>query len=105
MGATVTSVKNYFDTLNDRFVASASKGVSAVFQYELSGDGGGTYHVTVNDGTMTWTEGASATPTATIKMSAEDYIKMVNGQLSGTMAFMRGKMKVTGNVMVAQKMQ
>ena len=28
-----------------------------------------------------------------------------NGKLSGTMAFMRGKLKVTGKVMLAQKMQ
>ena len=43
--------------------------------------------------------------TATIKMTAEDYVMMVNGKLNGTMAFMKGQMKVTGNMMMAQKMQ
>ena len=38
-------------------------------------------------------------------MNCDNYIKMVNGKLSGTMAFMKGKMKVTGNVILAQKMQ
>ena len=33
--AAVASVKEYFDTLNQRFVASASKGLNAVFQFEL----------------------------------------------------------------------
>lgn len=101
----VTSVKQYFDTLNDRFVASAAKGVKAIFQFELAGDGGGTYNVTIDDGTMKVAEGPAASPNTTIKMAAEDYVQMVNGKLSGTMAFMKGKLKVTGNVLLAQKMQ
>ncbi|HMI85100.1 MAG TPA: SCP2 sterol-binding domain-containing protein [Polyangiaceae bacterium] len=103
--AAVASVKEYFDTLHTRFVASASKGLTAVFQFELSGEGGGSYNIAVNDGTMEVKEGASATPSVTIKMSADDYLKLVNGQLNGTMAYMKGQMKVTGNLMLAQKMQ
>ena len=101
----VSSVKEYFDTLPTRFVATAAKGVKAVYQFELSGDGGGTYHVTIDDGTMTVTEGPSEKPSTTLKMTSADYVDMVNGKLSGTMAFMKGKLKVSGNVMLAQKMQ
>jgi putative sterol carrier protein len=101
----VSSVKEYFATLPQRFVAEASKTIQAVFQFELTGDGGGTYHVNVDHGTMAVVEGAHPTPTATIKMSGDDYVKMVNGQLNGAMAFMKGQMKVTGNVLLAQKMQ
>ena len=101
----VASVKEYFDTLDKRFVASASKGLNAVFQFELSGDGGGQYNIAVNDGTMEVKEGTAATPSVTIKMSADDYLKLINGQLNGTMAYMKGQMKVTGNLMLAQKMQ
>ncbi len=101
----VSSVKEYFATLPQRFVADAAKTIDAVFQFELSGDGGGTYHVVVNRGTMQVVEGAHATPTATIKMAGDDYVKMVNGQINGAMAFMKGQMKVTGNVLLAQKMQ
>ena len=105
MPTQVTSAKDYFDTLATRFVASAAQGVTATFQFELSGDGGGTWHVVVDDGTMRVVEGADAAPTATIKMSAADYVELVNGRLNGTMAFMKGQMKVSGNVLLAQKMQ
>jgi putative sterol carrier protein len=101
----VTSVKHYIETLPQRFVASAAKGVKAVYQFELGGEGGATYHITVDDGTFKVTEGPADSPNTTIKMNSEDYIKMVNGKLSGTMAFMKGLLKVTGNVMLAQKMQ
>ena len=101
----VTSVKDYFETLPQRFQPNAAKGVKATFQFELSGDGGGTYHVKIDDGTMAVVEGPTDSPSTTIKMAADDYVQMVNGKLSGTMAFMKGKLKVTGNVMLAQKMQ
>jgi putative sterol carrier protein len=101
----VSSVKEYFDTLPQRFQSEAAKSIEAVFQFELSGDGGGTYHVTVDHGVMNVHEGAHATPTATIKMAGDDYVKMVNGKLNGAMAFMKGQMKVLGNVLLAQKMQ
>lgn len=105
MSIQVSSVKEYFDTLPQRFVASAAKGINAIFQFELAGDGGGTYHVTVNDGTFAVAEGAAPAPSATLKITADNYVKMVNGQLNGAMAFMKGLLKVTGNVLLAQKMQ
>jgi len=101
----VTSVKDYFDTLPQRFVPGAAKGVHATFQFELSGDDGGTYHVKVEDGTIAIVEGAAPSANATIKMKGEDYVKMVNGKLSGTMAFLKGQMKIAGDMMLAQKMQ
>ncbi len=101
----VSSVREYFDTLPQRFQSAAAKGLHAIFQFELSGDGGGTYHVAVDDGQMKVVEGAAPAPSATIKMKGDDYVKMVNGQLSGTMAFMKGQMKIAGNVVLAQKMQ
>jgi putative sterol carrier protein len=104
MPEAVSSVKQYFDTLPQRFQPAAAKGVKAVFQFELSGDAGGTYNVVVEDGTMKVNEGPSPAPSAVIKMTAEDYVKMANGKLNGIMAFTTGKLKVTGNVMLAQKM-
>jgi putative sterol carrier protein len=101
----VSTVQEYFETLQARFVASAAKGLNAIFQFELAGDGGGTYHVTVNDGAMAVAAGPAPAPSATLKMSAENYVKMANGELNGAMAFMKGQLKVTGNVMLAQKMQ
>jgi putative sterol carrier protein len=99
----VSSVKEYFETLSQRFVAEAAKSIQAVFQFELTG--AGTYHVVVDHGTMNVVEGSHPSPTATIKMAGDDYVKMVNGKLNGAMLFMKGQMKVTGNVLLAQKMQ
>ena len=101
----ITNVKEYFDTLDQRFDSEAAKGLTASFQFELGGDNGGTYCVKVNDGAMEIQEGGEAEPTFTLKMNADDYIKMAHGKLNGAMAFMTGKMKISGDRGLANTMK
>lgn len=105
MAARINTVQEYFDTLGDRFVQSAANGVSAVFQFEISGDGGGTWHVIVNDGAMEVHSGPHSEPSATVSAKAADYIKISNGDMNGLRAVMTRKMKIGGNLVVARKMQ
>lgn len=101
----VTSVKQYFDTLPERFQRDAAKGVQAVFQFDLTGPGGAAYHVAVDGPTIAVAEGFHTAPTVTFKMAADDYLKLSNGKMNGHLAFATGKMKISGNMMVAIKMQ
>jgi putative sterol carrier protein len=101
----VTSVAEYFATLEQRFVPSATRGLDAVFQWELAGDDGGTYHAIVKDGTMQLTEGRHPQPTVTIAMPSTDYVKVVNGELDGARAFTTGRGKVSGKIRMAMKMR
>ncbi|MDF1720032.1 MAG: SCP2 sterol-binding domain-containing protein [Minwuia sp.] len=41
----------------------------------------------------------------TMKISKENFLSMVNGDLDGTTAFMMGKLKIEGNMGVAMKLQ
>lgn len=102
---TVTSAEDYYVTLERRFVASAAKGVDAVFQWELTGEGGQTFHAVVRDGAIAVERGAHAKPTVTLEMGADDYVKVINGELDGMRAFTSGKGKVKGSVTVAMKMR
>ena len=101
----VASVAEYFDTLSDRFVAEMAIGVNAVFQYEIAGDAGGTWHAIVAEKDLTVHEDAHDDPSAVLKMKDSDFVDMVTGKLSGQMAFMRGKLKVSGSIPMAMKMQ
>jgi putative sterol carrier protein len=101
----ISTVKQYFDTLGDRFDYEAAKGMNASFQFELTGDGGGVYCVNVNDGDMNIAEGEQEEPSLTITISADNYLKLAHGKLNGQMAVMTGKMKVKGNMGLAMKMQ
>ncbi len=101
----VDSVEDYFATLHERFQPDASQGVRAVFQWEIDGEGGGTKHAIVEDGTMQLRDGRHASPTVTIAMNAGEYVGVVNGDISGPKAFTTGSGKVSGKLRMAMKMQ
>ncbi len=101
----IRTCQEYFDTLNDRFVASAAKGVQAIYQFELTGPGGGTWHVIVDDGAIEVVQGPHAEPTSTVEAKADDYVKIANNEMNGLRAVMTRKMKIGGNMVLARKMQ
>lgn len=103
MPAPATSIENYFATLDERFVPAAAKGVKATFQIELSGPNGGTWTIDVNDGAYTLLTQGVEKPTVTYQMDAAEYLKMANGELDGVKAYAMRKLKIKGNVLVAQK--
>ena len=105
MTTSIASCQEYFDTLSDRFVQEAAKGVTAVFQFDLTGDGGGKWHVTVADGAIEVGTGQHASPTATVEAGASNYVKIANGEINGLRAVMTRKMKINGNLVMARKMQ
>lgn len=98
-------VKDIFNAMPANLNADAAKGMNAVIQFNLTGDGGGNYYVTIKDGTCTVTEGAHQSPNMTMTMAAQDYVDMIAGKLNGQMAFMSGKLKIAGDMGLAMKMQ
>lgn len=51
-------------------------------------------------------EGApkSGKPQTTLTISDNDFIELATGKLNAQTAFMKGKLKVAGNIMLAQKL-
>ena len=97
------TVKETFDLMTSRFKPEKAAGVSAVIQYEISGEGGGTWNATIQDGKCAVASGAAASPNLTLTMSGQDWLDMLAGKLSGQMAFMSGKLKLKGDMGLAMK--
>lgn len=99
------SVKETFDKMTSVFNPSAAEGLDAVFQYEITGEGGGNWIVTIKDGACEIKEGTHDSPTTTLSMSAETWLAIVNKQLNGMQAFMSGQLKATGDIMLASRIE
>jgi NAD(P)-dependent dehydrogenase (short-subunit alcohol dehydrogenase family)/putative sterol carrier protein len=91
-----------FDNLAETFKADAAAGVDVVFQFIISGTGGGEWHCTIKDQTCTIAKGAHDKPACTLKMAAADFGDMMTGKLPAMQAFTSGKLIIEGDVMKSQ---
>ena len=100
----MATVKETFDQMASRFKADRAAGTNAVVQYDISGDGGGTWHAVIKDGACTVASGPGTSPSLTLQMAAQDWVDMTSGKQSGQMLFMSGKLKLTGDMGLAMKL-
>ena len=98
-GLTVAGV---FENIPGAFQPDKAAGVDVVFQFDISGAGGGSWFITVKDESCEVTEGSQDSPTTTIKMGDDDFVKMMSGELNAMSAFTSGKLKVEGDLMKSQ---
>jgi NAD(P)-dependent dehydrogenase (short-subunit alcohol dehydrogenase family)/putative sterol carrier protein len=96
------SVQGIFDNLLDAFQPEAAAGVNVVFQFSISGPGGGDWYTVIKDGACTVEPGIHDKPTTTLKMSDEDFLKYVGGQLPAMQAYTAGQLKIEGDLMKSQ---
>jgi NAD(P)-dependent dehydrogenase (short-subunit alcohol dehydrogenase family)/acyl dehydratase/putative sterol carrier protein len=96
------SVGAVFDNLLDAFQPEAAAGVDVVFQFRISGSEGGDWYTIIKDGACTVEAGIHDKPTTTLKMSDQDFLKYVSGQLPAMQAYSAGKLKIEGDLMKSQ---
>ncbi len=98
------TAREIIEALPRVFQPDKAEGMNETFQFELSGEGGGTWVAKVADGQCTVTEGAIDSPSVTISMKAADYVAIAQGKLDTMQAFMSGKIKVKGDMGLVMKL-
>ncbi|MFW5696221.1 MAG: SCP2 sterol-binding domain-containing protein [Phototrophicaceae bacterium] len=99
------SVSEISQAMVDGFQPEKAEGVDATIQFDLSGDNGGQFYVVIKDKTVASHEGMAENPKMTLKADADDYYKVASGQMNAMQAFMSGKIKISGDMSLAMKMQ
>jgi adenosylmethionine-8-amino-7-oxononanoate aminotransferase/putative sterol carrier protein len=105
-GPAVASVREFFDlSLAERVDSDALAGDDLVVQFSLSGDGGGTWTLEITEGQLKVTPAAGdLEPGTTIRCTAADFVRLVNGELSGAEAFSAQKLTVDGDLNAAARL-
>lgn len=103
--ATSAEVAQIFTVMAERFKPEKAEGLDATIQFDLSGDNGGLYYITVSNGQCTAGEGQADNPKMTIKAAANDWVDIATGKTNAMQAFMGGKLKIQGDMGLAMKMQ
>ncbi len=100
-----TSITEVMQGMPAAFQSARAGNVKAVVQFNLTGDGGGTWTVKIAEGKCAVTEGASDAPNATVTAAAADYLALTRGELNPMSAFMGGKLKIAGDMSLMMSFQ
>jgi putative sterol carrier protein len=100
----ITSVQDVLDNIS-RVDKAKIAGINAVILFDLSGKEGGKWTATLADGEVKVEEGETTSPSMTLSMDAQDLVAMSNGELNAVAAFMQGRIKVSGDMSLAMRLQ
>jgi hypothetical protein len=84
---------------------AAAQQIGAVYLFKITGDGGGEWTVDLKSETPSCKPGAHGTPQCTIEVAHEDFKSMLGNQAMGMQLYFQGKLKVTGDPLLATKLQ
>ena len=81
-----------------------AKDLDATIQFNISGENGGNYYLTIANEKCDFAKGLTPSPTLTIETPADIWLKIARKELSGAMALMTGKYKASGKMGLLMKM-
>lgn len=84
-----------------------AKEIGAIYQFKISGEGGGEWTVDLAGTPPSCVAGnpEGKVPQCTIEITSEDFKAMLANPALGMQLFFTGKLKVTGDPMLATKLQ
>lgn len=89
-----TSVDQVIEQMPQRFVADSAKGLKAVYQFNITGDGGKEFYLDIDDGKLNVGVGKHESPSVTITVTTSDYLAMLANPALGQQLFMSGKLRM-----------
>lgn len=101
---TDSTPQQIFDSMRNSFQPAKAKGVHARYQWDLSGPNGGQWWIDVDNGTYKMGKGKIPNPSVTFMATDKDWVAICHDQMSGTWAYLTGRLKVRGDQNVARKL-
>ncbi len=99
------AIKELFEGMPGALNPAAAAGLSKTFQWNITGDEAGVWALKIDNGTGEVIPGGVEKPDITFTVSDKDWIAIAEGKLDAMNAFMSGRLKVAGDMMLAMRLQ
>ena len=108
MAETPKSASDLFDKILPAAVAKnpdAASAVGAIYVFKIAGEGGGEWTVDLASKPPAITKSVQPGAQCTIEVAHSDFMSMLSNPALGMQLFMGGKLRVSGDPMLAMKLQ
>jgi len=99
----MSDVAKAVEAMKAKFNPSAAAGLDLVYGFNIT-DEGKHYALIIKDGTCELQEGENPDANCTLVMDSETLKGIVSGETDGMQAFMGGKLRVEGDMMLSMKL-
>ncbi len=106
-----TMPKDAQELFNEQIPSALSKfpdkarEVNAIYCFKISGEGGGTWSVDLTSDPPTCNTEEASNAQCTIEVAHDDFKTMLSDPQAGMQLYFQGKLKVSGDPMLATKLQ
>jgi putative sterol carrier protein len=97
------TVAESFEAMPTVFNPAAAVGMTKTLQWNVTGDQAGVWAFQIVNGEGKLIPGGVEKPDITFTVSDNDWLAITEGKLDATNAFMTGKLKIAGDMMLAMK--
>jgi len=98
----MSTVADIINSMQSKFNPSAASGLDLIFQFNI--EDGENYALLVKDGTCSVEQGENPNANVTLILDTETLKGITSGETDGMQAFMAGKLRAEGDMMLAMKL-
>lgn len=98
------TIKDLMARMPQAFLPEKAGETEAVIQFNFTGDQESNWVAIIEGRTCSVEERTDENPTLTLTADGQDYVDVITGKVDGMQAFMKGKLKLKGDLNLAMKM-
>lgn len=91
----IMTSRDFIYGLPGKVPSAAIEGMEATFHFDLEGDKGGQYTISVADQKVEVTDGLHGDASCVVKATGENFVNLAKGELNPMMAMLTGKLKIS----------